>query len=101
MTLQEFMRLNKSKGMCWFEYETMKFFKTKVLDWDDDTGYFITSELGPVEGEKRKYTIRKGNLETGAVRTVGGFQEFDTIHEARKEFNKLCGEKLSWVLSET
>lgn len=82
MRLDEFKELSERKGKHWFKPDTMRFFKSKIHEWDVITGRFISSEKGP--DEVRRYTVRQANFETGDVETVGRFQEFKTLHRARK-----------------
>lgn len=89
MTLEEFKRLNKSIGNYWFSESTMEFFKCRIEHWENDRGYFITSELGPTEQCERLFTIRKGDFNTGRVRTVGSFQEYETLYKAKKALNNI------------
>jgi hypothetical protein len=79
MTLQEFKKLNKNSGQHWFNEDTMGFFRSVIETFNETTGYFVTSEKFM---EKRFYSARKANFETGRVKTVGPFNEFRSIEEA-------------------
>jgi hypothetical protein len=81
MSLTEFKRLNKAKGYYWFEPDTMRFFKTRISNWDPISGTFITSEKGP-DGQRR-FSVRKANFETGEVDTVGKFQQYGSLGAAK------------------
>lgn len=83
MGFEEFKRLHEDKGMHWFSAATMRFFKSRVCDWHP-SGFFISSEQGPVEGSRRKFTLRFADFETGSVRAASEFQEFETLHRARR-----------------
>lgn len=89
MTLEEFKELNKSIGNHWFKEGAMEFFDSKIHDFDEDSGFFITSEDSHIGSSKRLYTIRLANFQTGRVKTVGTFQEFDSITQARTRFKRL------------
>ena len=89
MTLNEFRRLNKEAGNHWFSPNTMAFFESHVHDFDEDNGIFITSECGPFGKGPRAYTIRKADFEFGRVSTVGDFQKFATLSEARTKMKKI------------
>ncbi len=89
MTLKEFMRLNKEVGNHWFSPATLEFFESKVHDFDEDSGIFITSECGPFGKGPRAYTIRKADFQTGRVSTVGKFQEYATLQKARTHASRV------------
>ena len=81
MELYDFQLLNRQKGFHFFERATMRFFKSRVSNWDEQTGLFITSEKGP--SNVCKYTIRQANFKSGAVDTLGNFQAYNTIGAAK------------------
>jgi hypothetical protein len=81
----------------WFALGTKKFFKTKI-ETDgiiyNDSIYFISSEKGP--DNKRKYTIRKGFINSNNkldIGTVGQFQEFKSLKSAEEALKKLIQEE--------
>lgn len=91
-TLQDFKRFNERQGFNWFKPNTMRFFKSRVSEAsfivvDPDTAYFISSEPSP-QGERR-FSIRKANLITGNVDTVGEFMEYETMAQARGALKRL------------
>jgi hypothetical protein len=64
------------RGSHWFDPDTMRFFKTRVLEgvYQGAGGvYFVTSEKGP--SEARKYSVRKFTPDTADISTVGEFNE--------------------------
>ncbi len=87
MTLLEFKKLNKSIGNHWFDNGAMEFFNSAIEHWDADTGLFITSDK--MGDRERKFSIRRANFETGRVKTVGEFQEYDTLAEAKKSLKQI------------
>lgn len=89
MELLEFMKLNASKGYHWFESGTIEFFGSRISNWDENSGLFITSEQPP-HGD-RSYTIRQANFETGQVSTIGEFCQYDSKASALAAMNKLYG----------
>ena len=93
MRLEEFKRLNAEKGYYFFERDTMRFFKSRLNDWDYVTGYFITSERR--DDYDRKYTVRKADFENGNVRLISEFQKFDTIGKARTYWRNLLRGRVS------
>jgi hypothetical protein len=88
MDINEFKLFNEKIGNYWFSEGSMSFFNSKPHDWDEDTGFFISSEQGPTGSCKRMYSIRRADFETGRVSTVSKFQEFETIYQARKAFKR-------------
>ncbi len=83
MKLYEFKALNKSNGSHWFDTDTMRFFKTRISNWDVISGLFITSESGPFGQGPRKFTLRKADFETGKVETIGEFQQYSSLRSAK------------------
>jgi hypothetical protein len=73
----------KAKNPNWFSKEAMRFFSTKIEAKPNKKGIFITSEQFD-ENAPRKYTLRKFNTETNMVDTVGEFQGYNTLAEARE-----------------
>ena len=94
MTLIEFKEFNKEQGYHYFEPDTMRFFDSKIEQWDS-TDYFVTSEKTGFESTNRKYSIRKANFETGNVKTIGTFFQYDTIDEAELELDELVNKERS------
>lgn len=86
MTLNEFKRLNKEKGFHWFDADTMRFFNSRISNWDATTGLFITSEQN--HGCPRLYTIRLANFNTGKVETCGEFQQYKTLYDAKQDLKR-------------
>lgn len=84
MNLEQFKKLNKQVGNHWFSEGALNFFNSKIHDFDEDTGFFISSEQGPTSGCERRYSLRRAEFETGKVSTIGKFQEFSSIYQARK-----------------
>lgn len=77
--------LNHLKGKYFFSRDTMRFFRSRVVSKNaTDDGLFITSEQGPLENSPRKYTVRRADLETGDIETVGPFNHYLTLQEAKE-----------------
>jgi hypothetical protein len=86
LSINAMKKLNKAAGQHWFSKETMEFFQTKI---EHNFGeYFITSEQCDPDFP-RKYTIRKFDPVTCKVDTVGSFQEYDTVEEAKQAVSNL------------
>lgn len=81
MSLRAFQDLNRHMGLHWFDSPTMRFFGSRLSNWEHDTGYFISSEKGP--RGKRRYTIRKAIFETGMVCNIGEFQQYPSLYMAK------------------
>ena len=84
-TIADLRSANKQAGMHWFSPATMRFFKSKVASrlrsGDGKTGYFVTSERQS-ETRPRLFTIRKADLVTADIDTVGEFQGYATRRAA-------------------
>lgn len=100
MTFAEFIQGNKDTGRHYFDTETMRFFASHLVhdSWNGD-GFFITSEqfrgFNSPDGP-RKWSIRRGNLETFDVDSVGEFQAYVSLARATTALQKLrtaCVEK--------
>ena len=79
-TIAEVKEANKKEGHHFFSKDTMNFFNSKIESKLYQDKYFITSEK--YDNGPRLYSIRKGQ-ESGIICTVGNFQRFKTIEEAR------------------
>ena len=75
----------------WFEEDTFRFFSSR-LSWDsltpagNDTYLFVSSESN-FDRTKRLYSIRSITT-SGDVQTVGDFQAFNTLAEAKRALAK-------------
>ena len=76
-----------SIGHHWFSPSTMRFFGSKI--YPDIVGgrYFISSEKN-FDSTQRLYTIRVVT-DDGTIDTVGKFQGFTSLRQARKALNAL------------
>ena len=91
---------NRTSSGYFFSDDTMRFFKSRVLDHlitKGDVSYFITSERYD-SSSKRLFTIRqvKRRSDRGSfygykysIDTVGGFQEYKTSNAAKKAIEEL------------
>lgn len=94
MTMQEFIQGNKDAHKHFFDTETMRFFHSRVVmsSWNGD-GLFITSEKFDAQSPRR-YSIRRGNLTTFDVDSVGEFQQYNSSSSAQSALHRLrqfCG----------
>jgi len=86
-----------ASGSHFFDRNTMRFFDSRLeftssgpmcttSGYDGAREYFVTSEKSPVEGSKRRYSVRCWNRLNKlrlTVDTVGEFQAYATKGEAR------------------
>ena len=91
ISISQIKHLNADKGMFFFSKDTIRFFHSrtdKTAIAIDDVAYFITSEQREYD-TPRKYTIRKANMETGNITTVGEFQKYPTRAEAKEALTEI------------
>jgi hypothetical protein len=86
MDMAEVKDLNASQGFEWFSPATMRFFKTRLpkLAYRSTSGlhaFFVTSEQD--RDYRRRYTVRRCNLQTGRVDTHGDFYSIENPDYAR------------------
>jgi len=87
ITIEIVKEINKAKNQHFFDKDTMRFFKSKIHSRQlIDDKYFITSEQFDYD-TPRLYTIREFDQESGDIGTVGEFQQFRSVKEA-KDFLK-------------
>ena len=86
-TIAEVKEINNENGYCFFSKDSMKFFGTKVESTVYPNNTFITSDFTDFERNKRGFTVRKFDPKTGSIDTVGKFNGFHFIEDAR-EFAK-------------
>lgn len=67
----------------YFFFKSMSAWDTKIETKPNKELKFITSEPN-WDDSKRLYTVRQFNTETKLIDTVGEFQEFETLAEAKK-----------------
>lgn len=85
-TIDDIKDANKAAGLFYFEPDTMRFFKSRVLDFvaEGPGGvFFVTSEKN--ESRPRLYSVREFNPTSADITTHGQFQEHDTAAQARAE----------------
>ncbi len=70
----------------WFDAETLRFWGTRLPGTGVRTphgNYFISAERNAVDASKMRYTVRVQHLESGDIKTVGGFQLYPDYESAR------------------
>lgn len=80
---------NKKKGQHFFKAGTIRFFdsriETKAINGPGGV-FFVTSEQfhgGPLGNGPRLFTVRQFKPETGRIATVGFFQPYKTLEDAK------------------
>ena len=76
-TIDQIKAHNKSAGYHFFEYATMRFFRSRVsptIYQGNGRIIFITSEQFTPNGPRR-YTVREYSASTGKVTTAGEFNK--------------------------
>ena len=83
LTLTDIKNNNKKAGKNWFDKDTMRFFDSRIESklYSDNT--FITSEKQEHQFP-REYTIRIALNNGVDIESVGEFQQFDTLEQARE-----------------
>lgn len=84
ISIAEMKKRNAAVGQHWFSKETMQFFGSIIMCSPDVNNVFITAEWKDVDRRKRAFTLRKFNLESNEVETIGDFLAYDTLMAARK-----------------
>ncbi len=96
---------NRQAGFCYFEPDTMRYFRSRVLGWfvplPDGGGLFGTSERfvssqGWSPG--RKFTIRRARP-SGDIDTVGEFQGYASSKAAERAANRITLAQLAMEAS--
>ncbi len=90
-TINDIKTAMRVRGSHWFDPDTMRFFKTRVLEtvYQGEGGiYFVTSERGP--HGPRKFTVRQFNPDTADISTVGDFNELSK-HCAIRDAKQAAG----------
>jgi len=97
---EELIDYAQSKGSHFFDADSMRFFRSRILETialKGDFVYFLTSEQFASRGNiaPRKYTIRRLDLmSTNAnIETVGEFGEYQTSYLAKMALKELTASK--------
>ena len=84
----------RSYGKRFFNASTMRFFNSRLCGGCDALGFFVTSErFGFDAFSPRLYTVRRLRI-GGEVETVGKFQAYATLKQARAAIRNLRKEML-------
>ena len=87
MTLDQIKRENRLAGFYFFEPDAMRFFSSRCSE-DVFAGpggiYFASSERdNHRDYNRRLYSVRRFDPDTGTVDTLGAFQGFETLAQAK------------------
>lgn len=96
--VSEIEEADRKAGRCFFEKDTMQFFRSKIASYEVwDGRYFITSEQnwGLTTRGPRLFTIREAVEDTDGFRinTVGEFQAYGTLARAKAGIRQLLREQ--------
>lgn len=86
-TISEVRAANRRIDNHFFDRDTMRFFKSKIESGVYGGRYFITSEQFR-EDSSRRYTIREAKA-SGEVNTIGAFQAYYSLEDARQNAREL------------
>ena len=82
-TIAEVRAANRAADLHFFDRHTMNYFHSRIESKLYGGRYFITSEADYyLSTFPRRYTVRRAN-DDGSIDTVGDFQAYATIDEAR------------------
>jgi hypothetical protein len=85
ITISKMKTIQKQKDRYWFDGN--EFFNT-IIETPSKKNFFVTSERMEIDFPK-KYSIRYFNENTGFIETVGDFQDFDELENAKINMNIL------------
>lgn len=81
MTINQMIKINKKHGYNFFDKKTMEFWNSKIETEVFENNTFVTSENN-YDRTKILYTARLFNPISGRIKTIGEFQQFETLEEA-------------------
>jgi hypothetical protein len=87
---------NRVLGFHFFSADTKRFFRSRIGQevYQGAGGvYFVTSERGPVEGDRRRYTVRQFLPETGNIKTIGDFNQLSKSAARNRAANLAKGDQ--------
>ena len=81
MKMNDVIRHNKKVGQHFFDKETMKYWGSRIETELFPNNTFVTSE-DTYDRNGRLYTVRMYDPNTGRIKTLNSFQEFDNLRDA-------------------
>lgn len=94
-TVTEIKQANQDAGQHFFDRDTMRFFRSRILRDVIGGRFFITSEQFVYSDgvpEPRRYSVRMVD-DRGHIETVGDFQGYETAAQARAVARKMSAEQ--------
>ena len=91
--IRDIERLNAQKGKHWFEADTLRFFRSRYAGTavvKAGGAYFTSSERGP--DMSRRYSVCRMDMETGSVDSIGGFQAYATLSQAKAALKRVIAD---------
>ena len=85
-TISDIKRANVAAGHHFFDASSLRFFRSEILPTVYGGRYFVTSEQfvgSDGSAETRRYTVRSVSEDGTAIDTVGEFQQYATVGQAR------------------
>jgi uncharacterized protein (DUF1330 family) len=93
-TITDIKEANREAGFHFFDRDSMRFFDSRVHNVYQGLGgvYIVTSEQCHMAGrsEPRRFTVRQFQTATADLDTIGSFQGYSDIHDARNEAKRLA-----------
>lgn len=91
--LSQMKKRSKMVGQDWFSKGNMEYFGTKIVVVPNYMNVFVTSEFDFYRDENnRRFTIRWFDEKTCKVETIGEFQAFVSIEEAKEKMAEVTKE---------
>ena len=91
-TMADVRKLDAEKGQFFFSKDNMGFFGSRIESKLCGERFFITSERVNFISDKRAYTVRLVDWETGDIRSEPDFQSYKSLDEARQAVKALARE---------
>ncbi|QIA28655.1 hypothetical protein [Phage f2b1] len=95
LSINEMKAIQLEQGHNWFDEDAMNFFNTVIETQPNKINIFITSERMELDMPK-KYSLRWFNPETAHVDTLGEFQAYETLAEAREARKEFTHSYVEW-----
>lgn len=92
-SIEQIREANRERGHHFFDADTMRFFRSRVLSRIVDGRFFVTSEQfvsSTGAADARRYTIREALPDGDVVTAADSFQEYATAAQAYKGAEKLA-----------
>lgn len=87
-TIADIKQINRQTGLHFFDKNTMSFWGSKIETGVHANLCFVTSEDN-FDRTKKLFTIRRFIPKTGQIETVGKFQAYSTLAEAKEAIARI------------